>query len=32
VHHEPPAPRQKGVMVKDVEQLMGALRERGVLG
>jgi electron transfer flavoprotein beta subunit len=32
VAHAPPAPRQKGVMVKDVEQLLGALRDRGVLG
>jgi electron transfer flavoprotein beta subunit len=31
VHTAPPAARQKGVMVKDVDQLVGTLRERGVL-
>jgi electron transfer flavoprotein beta subunit len=32
VHTAPPAARQKGVMVKSVDELIGTLRERGVLG
>jgi electron transfer flavoprotein beta subunit len=31
VRFEPPAQRQKGVLVKDVAELVGALRKRGVL-
>jgi len=30
LHHEAPAPRGKGIMVKDVAQLITALRERGL--
>jgi electron transfer flavoprotein beta subunit len=32
VHTAPPAARQKGVMVRSVDELLGTLRERGVLG
>jgi electron transfer flavoprotein beta subunit len=29
--HEPPASRQKGVMVKDVAELVAALRQKGLV-
>ena len=31
VKWEPPAQRQKGVMVKDVAELVGALKKKGLL-
>jgi hypothetical protein len=31
VKFEPPAQRQKGVMVKDVQELVDALRKRGLV-
>jgi len=31
VHTEPPAQRQKGIMVKDTQELVEALRKRGVI-
>lgn len=32
LRHEPPAERQKGIMVEDVTELVAALREKGLLG
>jgi electron transfer flavoprotein beta subunit len=32
LRHEPPAERQKGIMVEDVSGLVAALREKGLLG
>jgi electron transfer flavoprotein beta subunit len=32
LRHEPPAERQKGIMVEDVTELVAALRDKGLLG